>query len=102
VERLDPFFADLPRPLRDGLEADALYRTFAERQRRSAESRAASDGLPIPRAVIEGSIPGLSAELQQKLRARRPASIGEARRISGMTPAGLALIAAHARRATAA
>jgi len=102
VGRIDPSFATLPRPIRDGLEADALYRTYAERQQRLAESRAVSDALPIPRDIVEKPIPGLSSELQQKLRQRRPASIGEARRISGMTPAGLALIAAHARRAAAA
>lgn len=102
IERLDPWFATLPRTLRDGLEADALYRTYAERHQRLADSRAVSDALPIPREVVETPIPGLSNELQQKLRARRPSSIGEARRISGMTPAGLALIAAHARRAAAA
>jgi tRNA uridine 5-carboxymethylaminomethyl modification enzyme len=102
VDRLDPAFRQLPRTLRDGLEADALYRIYTDRQKRLSDSRTVSDGLAIPRAVVETPIPGLSAELQQKLAARKPKSIGEARRISGMTPAGLALIAAHARRAAAA
>lgn len=98
LEALDPSLADLPESVRTGLEADALYRTQAERQRRIAAAEATADGLPIPEVVVTMAIPGLSTELQQKLARRRPATIGEARRISGMTPAGLALIAAHARR----
>ena len=99
VDRLCPDLAGLPRDVRDSLEADALYRTFTDRQRNMAEETRVADQLPIPLNLGEGAIPGLSNELRQKLQSRRPATIGEARRISGMTPAGLALIAAHARRA---
>ncbi|UOM36470.1 tRNA uridine-5-carboxymethylaminomethyl(34) synthesis enzyme MnmG [Acuticoccus sp. I52.16.1] len=99
VDRLAPQLAMLPRDVRDSLEADALYRTFTDRQRSIAEETRVADRLPIPPDLAEVAIPGLSNELRQKLLARRPATIGEARRISGMTPAGLALIAAHARRA---
>ncbi|WP_211100073.1 tRNA uridine-5-carboxymethylaminomethyl(34) synthesis enzyme MnmG [Acuticoccus kandeliae] len=101
VEALDPKFADLPTAVRDGLEADALYRVYGERRAKAAASETAADALAIPAALFERSIPGLSTELQQKLERRRPATLGEARRISGMTPAGLALIAAHARRKAA-
>ena len=99
VDRLAPQLAMLSRDVRDSLEADALYRTFTDRQRSIAEETRVADRLPIPPDLAEVAIPGLSNELRQKLLARRPATIGEARRISGMTPAGLALIAAHARRA---
>ena len=44
-------------------------------------------------------IPGLSNELRQKLRERRPASVADAQRIDGMTPAAMALIIAHVRLA---
>ena len=46
--------------------------------------------------------PGLSNEIKQKFVAVRPASLGQAGRIEGVTPAALALVAAHARRARAA
>ncbi|RAI03401.1 tRNA uridine-5-carboxymethylaminomethyl(34) synthesis enzyme MnmG [Acuticoccus sediminis] len=101
LDRLRPELRALPRDVRDSIEADALYRTYTDRQRSVAEETRAADSLPIPSSLAETPIPGLSNELRQKLQARRPATIGEARRISGMTPAGLALIAAHARRAIA-
>ena len=99
VDRFLPRLADTPRDVRDALEADALYRSYADRHRVAADQTRAADALAIPTALAERAIPGLSAELTAKLRARRPRTLGEARRISGMTPAGLALIAAHARRA---
>lgn len=101
IARILPGLADLAAPLRETLYADALYRTHADRQAREAALEKSADGLRIPAALLEGAIPGLSTELQQKIARRRPATIAEARRISGMTPAGLALLAAHARRAAA-
>lgn len=102
VDRLAPELAALPRDVRDSLEADALYRFYTDRHRAAVDETRSADALPIPPHLADEAIPGLSNELRQKLRTRRPATIGEARRISGMTPAGLALIAAHARRATVA
>ncbi|MEO1103640.1 MAG: tRNA uridine-5-carboxymethylaminomethyl(34) synthesis enzyme MnmG, partial [Pseudomonadota bacterium] len=99
VAKLLPALAELPQRVRDTIAADALYRTQTERQARETANQSASDAIPIPAGLMDVPIPGLSNELAHKLAQRRPATIGEARRISGMTPAGLALIAAHARRA---
>ena len=99
VMALAPALADVPAALRETLAADALYRVHTERQMREVASASVSDAMPIPASLVGQPIPGLSSELSEKLARRRPATLGEARRISGMTPAGLALIAAHARRA---
>ncbi len=99
ILRLLPQLETLSPSVRDTLAADALYRVHTDRQLRVADATAASDAIPIPAGMVDRAIPGLSSELLQKLRARRPATLGEARRISGMTPAGLALLVAHARRA---
>ncbi|MEM8550890.1 MAG: tRNA uridine-5-carboxymethylaminomethyl(34) synthesis enzyme MnmG, partial [Pseudomonadota bacterium] len=96
---LCPQLDALPRRVRDTLYAEALYRVQNDRMAREAAAEAASDGMRIPEGLVAVPIPGLSNELSEKLRRRRPSTIGEARRISGMTPAGLALILAHARRA---
>ena len=53
----------------------------------------------IPDALDYEVIPGLSHELRLKLGAVRPRTIGHANRIEGMTPAALALVALHSRRA---
>lgn len=102
VLRLLPQLERLSPAVKDTLFADALYRVHADRQLKVADATAASDAIPLPADLVERPLPGLSNELMQKLRARRPATLGEARRISGMTPAGLALLVAHARRAAAA
>jgi tRNA uridine 5-carboxymethylaminomethyl modification enzyme len=60
--------------------------------RRDAEPR-------IPVDLEYHALPGLSVELQQKLTSRRPASIAQASRIDGMTPAALLLLLAHVKRA---
>ncbi|MEM0907615.1 MAG: tRNA uridine-5-carboxymethylaminomethyl(34) synthesis enzyme MnmG [Pseudomonadota bacterium] len=101
IDQLAPALQALSAPVRETIAADALYRVHTERQAREAASEAAADTLKIPADLISRHIPGLSNELQHKLVARRPQTLGEARRISGMTPAGLALIAAHARRLAA-
>jgi len=99
VEAVLPGLATLPEAVRETVAAEALYRVHTERQMRDAAASAATDALRLPDALIARPIQGLSNELWEKLTRRRPATLGEARRISGMTAAGLALIAVHARRA---
>ncbi|GAB5374068.1 MAG: tRNA uridine-5-carboxymethylaminomethyl(34) synthesis enzyme MnmG [Acuticoccus sp.] len=101
LAHLLPGLMTLPAPIRDTLEAEALYRTHNARQAREAALEESADRLAIPVALLDAPVPGLSNELRQKIAARRPSTIAEARRIPGMTPAGLALLAAHARRAAA-
>ena len=57
------------------------------------------DSAMLPADLDYARLSGLSNEIKQKFIAVRPASLGQARRIEGVTPAALALIAAHARRA---
>ncbi len=99
VERLLPGLGAFPASVRETLYAASLYRVHTARQAKESALDAAAEALAIPAALVEAPIPGLSNELQQKLLRRRPRTIAEARRISGMTPAGLALLVAHARRA---
>ena len=98
VLTLAPALDDLPAALRTTLEAEALYRTHTARTAREAAAQEGSDAMPIPAHLLGGRVPGLSNELCEKLAQRQPRTLGEARRISGMTPAALALLAAHARR----
>ena len=95
-----PWLRDLPPRVRAHIDAEALYRGYLPRQ--SAEIRTfrrtetvSLDGLDY------AGIPGLSAELRQRLLATRPASLGAAARLEGMTPAALALLMAQLRRAAA-
>ena len=83
------------------LAADTLYAPYAERQAREAEALARDTATAIPPGFDYAALPSLSAELRGKLAAARPATLADAARSDGMTPAALVLILAtlHARRA---
>ena len=95
-----PWLRGLPPRVRAHIDAVALYRGYLPRQ--SAEIRAFQR---IETVSLDGldyaGIAGLSAELRHRLLAARPASLGAAARLEGMTPAALALLMAQLRRAAA-
>ena len=56
------------------------------------------DGEPLPEDLDYGAVTGLSSEVRQKLGAARPASVGQAARISGVTPAAISLLLVHLKK----
>ena len=56
---------------------------------------ARADGVLVPAAIDFRDIPGLSNEVVEKLEAVRPRSVGQASRISGVTPAAIAILLTH-------
>jgi tRNA uridine 5-carboxymethylaminomethyl modification enzyme len=98
VAGLWPEFARLPRYAREALEADALYSGYLARQEADIVALRRDESLTLPATVDYRAIPSLSAELRQKLERVRPASLGQAARIDGMTPAALTAILGHVRR----
>jgi tRNA uridine 5-carboxymethylaminomethyl modification enzyme len=83
------------------VERDAIYAGFIERQSADVAAMRRDEGLTIPEGLDYLGVAGLSNELQQKLAKVRPATLGQAGRIDGMTPAALALILARIRQSTA-
>jgi tRNA uridine 5-carboxymethylaminomethyl modification enzyme len=94
-----PEFADIDHKIAEQLETDAKYAVYLDRQAEDVERFRRDEALALPASLDYASIPGLSNELRQKLGAVRPRTVGQADRIEGMTPAALALVALHARRA---
>ncbi|MGD0763142.1 MAG: tRNA uridine-5-carboxymethylaminomethyl(34) synthesis enzyme MnmG [Roseiarcus sp.] len=80
------------------LEADAKYAVYLDRQDEDVARYRRSEALTIPPDFDYASLSGLSNELKAKFIAVRPASLGQAGRVEGATPAALALIAARAVR----
>ena len=80
------------------LEADAKYAVYLDRQSEDVARYRRSEALAIPHDFDYSALSGLSNELKAKFIAARPASLGQAGRIEGATPAALALIAARASR----
>lgn len=98
IERLAAVWSDL-RSL-DGaavayLETEARYAVYLDRQKADVAVLKREEARTIPADFDFSNVPGLSNELKQKLEHRRPASIAEAGRMDGMTPAALAIILAR-------
>ena len=98
LEHIWPGFPDFNQEVRDQLEKDAIYINYIERQSAAVNAMRKDEKLSIPENFNYSDISGLSNELKQKLIHSRPASLAQAGRIEGMTPAGLALILTSIRR----
>jgi tRNA uridine 5-carboxymethylaminomethyl modification enzyme len=80
------------------VEIQAKYEGYIERQRDEVDRRAAMESRPLPASFDYREVRGLSTEVQQKLNWHRPETIGQASRISGVTPAAIALLLVHLKR----
>lgn len=91
---LDGFGAEV----REQLEIDAVYAGYLDRQQADIVAFRKDESLTLPDRLDYAAISGLSNEMVEKLRAARPATLGQAGRIPGVTPAALTLLLAHVRR----
>ena len=96
-----PWLAGLAPDVAVQVEAEALYAPYLRRHDAERRLIAREEQLSIPDALDFGVIPGLSREMQQRLATSRPATLGSAGRVPGVTPAAIAALAMHLRRAAA-
>lgn len=82
----------------EALEAEALYSGYLQRQEADIAALKREEQMALPPNLDYSAMPSVSAELRQKLMRVRPATLGQAARIDGMTPAALAVILGHVRR----
>ncbi len=80
------------------VEIQTKYQGYIERQREEVRRREAEDALPLPQEIDYAQVRGLSVEVQQKLNRHKPDTIGQAARISGVTPAAISLLLVHLKR----
>ena len=80
------------------IEISAKYSGYIERQRGEVAEQLAQDGVELPDDLDYSTLRGLSKEVQQKLNATRPRTIGQAARIQGVTPAAISLLLVHLKR----
>ena len=99
VSAIWPQFSDLPERIADRVANDAQYAVYMDRQKSDIQRLKRDERLIFPVALDFSNMPGLSNELKLKLNRQRPATLAEAGRIEGMTPAALALLVAHIRMA---
>lgn len=107
LERISGAFAQDYPPLAGLLEdpemmrhvaAECMYAPHVRQQQVNVDRLRRDDGLKFPQSFDFGKVDGLSIEEREKLVAERPVSLGQASRISGVTPSGVLLLRSHARR----
>jgi len=80
------------------VEIQAKYAGYVERQHEEIARQGRYEKMPLPRELDYRSVRGLSIEVQQKLQQHQPETIGQASRISGITPAAISLLLVHLKR----
>lgn len=98
AEELGRQLEGLDARLRYGVEADLKYAGYLSRQQALAERSRGLESTPLPLDLDYAKVCGLSREVEEKLSRVRPASLGQAARISGVTPAAVACLEIHLRK----
>ena len=80
------------------LDIAAKYAGYIDRQRGEVERAAAFEGLALPADLDYLQVTALSIEARQKLQKHRPQTLGQASRISGITPASISLLLIHLKK----
>jgi tRNA uridine 5-carboxymethylaminomethyl modification enzyme len=91
--------AEIEPAIAEQLETEAVYANYLERQEADILAFRRDEAIALPRDLDYSAIGGLSSEAREKLAAARPATLGQASRIEGITPGALTAVLAHVRSA---
>jgi tRNA uridine 5-carboxymethylaminomethyl modification enzyme len=80
------------------IEIQAKYQGYIERQQEEIRRNEQHENLRLPEDVDYRMVPGLSVEVRERLNEVRPETIGQAARISGVTPAAISVLLVHLKR----
>lgn len=80
------------------LEVQAKYAGYIDRQEREIAKHARQESLRLPEDIDYAAVDGLSNEARQRLAAARPATLGQASRLEGMTPSAVSLLLIHLKK----
>jgi tRNA uridine 5-carboxymethylaminomethyl modification enzyme len=96
-----PGFGAEPAPdeVAEQVEIQVKYQGYIERQAEENARRDQIEHIALPADLDYASVPGISKEVQQKLGQHRPETLGQASRLSGMTPAAVSLLLVYLKRA---
>jgi tRNA uridine 5-carboxymethylaminomethyl modification enzyme len=86
------------RAVIDQVEIQSKYAGYITRQQAEVTRQAHNEGLEIPPELVYAQVRGLSNEVCQRLERQRPATLGQAARMSGVTPAAVSLLLIHLKR----
>ncbi|MCG6880485.1 MAG: tRNA uridine-5-carboxymethylaminomethyl(34) synthesis enzyme MnmG [Deltaproteobacteria bacterium] len=98
LHRFDPALAGENEAISTEVETQIKYDGYIERQKRQVEKLKHFESKKIPQGIDYETVHGLSNEVREKLGKIRPLSLGQAARISGVTPAAISAIQVHLKR----
>ena len=84
--------------IREQVEIQIKYAGYIDRQAKEVERHEHYDNLKLPSNFDYLEVSGLSIEVKQKLMHQRPETLGQASRISGITPAAMSLLLVHLKK----
>jgi len=96
--RLDDSDSVLYKQIEEQIEISIKYQGYIDRQADEIERHGANENTRLPENLDYAEVRGLSFEARQKLTAVKPETVGQASRISGMTPAAISLLMVHLKR----
>ncbi len=96
-----PEIAEWTSTIREQIQIEASYAGYIDRQAQEAEALRRDEALSLPANLDYAAIGGLSSEAREKLSRVRPATLGQAARIEGVTPGALTALLAHVRKVAA-
>jgi tRNA uridine 5-carboxymethylaminomethyl modification enzyme len=102
LQSIWPKLSNIEENIRQQIEIDALYDGYITRQQADIDALRRDEALVIPETVDYSQIGGLSNEVQQKLKAVKPETLGAASRIPGVTPAAVIALLRHVKKRKAA
>jgi len=88
----------LPGQIRAQIEVRAKYAGYIERQQDEIDRQRRNEETLLPEELDYGQVTGLSHEVRQKLCEARPATLGQASRLPGITPAAISLLLVHLKK----
>ena len=88
----------LAAQISDQVEISIKYQGYIDRQALEITRQEHNETFPLPESLDYSQVLGLSKEVQQKLNLHKPATLGQAGRISGVTPAALSLLLVHLKK----
>jgi tRNA uridine 5-carboxymethylaminomethyl modification enzyme len=92
LAQFDPDRPSLPRAVCEEAEITVKYEGYLKRQMRQIEELRRMENVPLPPDIDYNALPGLRIEARQKLDRIRPLNLGQASRISGVSPADMAAL----------
>jgi tRNA uridine 5-carboxymethylaminomethyl modification enzyme len=98
LARIWPALNAVPAAAREQVEIEALYAGYLDRQEADIVAFRKDENLRLPAELDYATVGGLSAEIRQKLTAAKPATLGQAGRIEGVTPGALTALLAHVKK----